>query len=87
MEETDMCFNPTPAVDAWQRPAIVSFAAKALGAEERQELAIEALAGTLTITELSEQFGVSRKFIYQQAATATQALQEAFGPLADDDAV
>lgn len=82
-----MCFNPTPAMDAWQRPTIVSFAAKTLAAEERQELAIEVLAGTFTITDLSEQVGVSRKFLYQQKAIAEQALEEAFAPVdaeADD---
>jgi len=88
-----MCLNLTPAMDGWQRPAspaspaIVSFAAKAMVPEERQELAIEALAGTFTITELSEQFGVSRKFVYQQRATATEALEEAFAPVDDDDVV
>ena len=86
-----MCLNLTSTIDGWQRPeipAIVSFAAKAMVPEERQELAIEALAGTFTITELSEQFGVSRKFVYQQRDTAIEALEEAFAPVdADDDAV
>ena len=60
--------------------------AKLLEPEERQDLAVQALGGTFTITSLAEQTGVSRKFVYQQIDIAQQALAEAFAaPAADDD--
>lgn len=68
-------------------PVVVSCAAKALGAPTRLELGVQALAGSQSITHLAEQFQVSRKFVYQQAATATDALEEAFAPPPADDAV
>ena len=41
-----------------------------MGPEQRQDLALQALAGTETISRLAAQHEVSRKFIYQQAARA-----------------
>ena len=35
---------------------------------DRKDLAVHALAGTTTVTDLSGQHGVSRKFVYQQAS-------------------
>src|SRR5205807_10470501 len=69
-------------------PAASSCPAKLLEPEERQDLAVQALGGTCTITSLAEQAGVSRKFVYQQIDLAQQALAEAFAaPAADDDDV
>jgi uncharacterized protein (UPF0548 family) len=50
----------------------------------RQDLALQALAGTETIRGLAAQHAVSRKFIYQQINTAQEALQEAFVAQQDD---
>jgi hypothetical protein len=47
---------------------------------QRQHLAIQALAGSVSITDLAEQHQVSRKFVYQQANIAKQALRRAFDP-------
>ena len=61
--------------------------ARAMQAEERQGLALRALAGTFTITQLAQDAGVSRKFVYQQASLAQQALDEAFIPQTPDERV
>jgi hypothetical protein len=62
--------------------------AKVMPGQQRQELAIQALAGTRTITALAEQVDVSRKFIHHQVAIAQEALCQAFTPApALDDAV
>ena len=55
-------------------------AAKAMGPAQREELALHALTGTETISRLASQRGVSRKFVYQQAASAEQALHDVFTP-------
>jgi uncharacterized membrane protein len=52
--------------------------AKALAPSQRLTLGLQAVAGTQTITGLADAFYVSRKFVYQQAATARAALAEAF---------
>lgn len=61
-----------------------SFPAKAMEPRRRQDLALQALAGTETIRGLAAQHAVSRKFIYQQINTAQEALQEAFVAQQDD---
>ena len=71
------------AIDA--QPGIDPFyAAKAMQPRQRQDLAIQALAGSETIRRLAAQHAVSRKFIYRQVDTAKEALQEAFVPAEDD---
>ncbi len=61
-----------------------SCAAKAMEPQRRQDLALQALAGTGTIRGLAAQHAVSRKFVYQQVDTAQEALQEAFVANQDD---
>ena len=61
-------------------PALVSWPAQRLLPQQRQELAIRALAGAETISELARQHEVSRKFVYQQVAAAEVALDLAFAP-------
>ena len=61
--------------------------ARAMSAEQRQGLALQALAGTFTITQLADDAGVSRKFVYQQVSLAQEALDEAFVPETPDDRV
>jgi hypothetical protein len=78
-----MCILSIPT-DAVPTP---SPAAQTLPPQTRQQLAIEALAGT-AITDLANHHHVSRKFVYQQTNKAQQALDDAFDPpRADDDDV
>src|SRR5712692_2448159 len=85
-EETDVCyFTPT---ERFLYQAIPNGCpAKTLGPSQRITLGLQALAGTQTITNLADQFDVSRKFVYQQAATAQTALEQAFAPQLADDQV
>jgi hypothetical protein len=61
--------------------------AQTLAPDQRQHLAVAALAGSQPIARLAAAHQVSRKFIYQQADKAEQALQRAFDPSHDDDRV
>jgi hypothetical protein len=83
-----MCIQPTLSTPAMQQQHGPGCPAKALTPPQRQELALHALAGTETVSQLADDYGVSRKFIYQQSAKAQQALDLAFGPKgAPDDQV
>jgi hypothetical protein len=53
-------------------------AAARLGPVERADLSVRALAGGASVTRLAERHDVSRKFVYQQKAKASEALQQAF---------
>ena len=77
MEETDVC-HLTPTVLSLQQAIPNSCPAKALAPSQRLTLGLQAAAGTQTIASLADAFAVSRKFVYQQAATAQAALEEAF---------
>ena len=78
-----VCHYSVPAIST--HSAIDCFcAAKAMQPQQRQDLAVQALAGTETIRGLAAQHAVSRKFVYQQVHTAEGALQEAFVPEQDD---
>src|ERR1700704_3154810 len=61
--------------------------AKNLPPSERQNLALQALAGKQSITALAAEFDVSRKFVYRQNAIAEHALVNAFNPSPTDDDV
>ena len=61
-------------------------AARSLDAQQRQRLAVDALAGK-RVTEIAEEHEVSRKFVYQQTSKAEQALNDAFSPTQPDDKV
>ena len=58
-----------------------------LDAKQRSQLAVEALVRTEPLSELAERHQVSRKFVYQQADKATQALEQAFNPPQKKEAV
>ena len=75
-----MCFFIPSA--AFSQPELPSSnrVAKMLSPEQRQELAVQALAGEVPLTELAEQAQVSRKFVYQQKSIAAEALDSAFAP-------
>jgi len=62
-------------------------AAARLPESDRKDLAVQALARSATISDLSTRHGVSRKFVYQQADKARLALDDAFISAAADDEV
>ena len=86
MEETDVC-HLTPSVRALQQAIPNGCAAKALAPSQRLTLGVHALAGDRTVTSLADDFDVSRKFVYQQATIARDALQEVFDPEVAEDKV
>ena len=63
-----------------------TFPAQQLDAQQRQNLAVEVLAGRC-VADLARQNEVSRKFLYQQKEQAQQALHESFTPSAPDEEV
>jgi hypothetical protein len=65
----------------------VSWPAQLLLPPQRQDLAVQVLAGAETVSELARQHEVSRKFLYQQAHTAERALSQAFAPTPKPDEV
>jgi hypothetical protein len=62
-------------------------AAARLPESDRKDLAVQALARSATISDLSSRHGVSRKFVYQQANKAHRALDDAFISADADDEV
>jgi hypothetical protein len=54
---------------------------------DRKDLAVQALARSTTVSDLSTRHGVSRKFVYQQANKARHALDDAFVSATGDDEV
>src|SRR3954464_7570016 len=56
----------------------VGAAVKSLPESDREELAIQALARSETVSDLAARHGVSRKFVYQQTHKAVAALDGAF---------
>jgi hypothetical protein len=77
----------TPSYLALQQAIPNGCPAKAVAPSQRASIGLRALAGRHSITGLADEFQVSRKFVYQQAATARTALDEAFTPSgpADDE--
>lgn len=61
--------------------------ASCLGPIDRKDLSVQVLARTEAVSYLAQNYRVSRKFLYQQAAKASDALDEVFMPSADDDEV
>lgn len=78
-------FDLTPSSLALQQAIPNSCPAKAMPPSQRARVGLQAIAGTQTITDLSQEFEVSRKFVYQQASKAQTALDEAFSPSATPD--
>jgi hypothetical protein len=78
-----MCILPRAVT-----PVASACPAQLLEPPQRQALAVAALAGARPVTHLAAAYPVSRKFVYQQADKAQQALTAAFAPdLAPDDCV
>ncbi len=59
----------------------IPVAAKTLAPTQRQQLALDALAGTQSIRQLADAHHVSQKFVARQAHKAQAALNQAFAPL------
>jgi hypothetical protein len=75
-----MCILPSASTPVAPTPAASPCPAQLLEPHRRQELAVAALAGARPVTHLAQDYQVSRKFVYQQADKAEQALTEAFAP-------
>jgi hypothetical protein len=65
----------------------VGAAVRPLSESDRKDLAIQALAGSETVSDLAARHGMSRKFVYQQTHKARAALDDAFSPATPDEAV
>ena len=76
-----------PVAVATTSTELPACAAKQLTPAQRQDLAVQILAGIQPVSELAQEHQVSRKFLYQQASTAEEALQEAFCPATPEDKV
>jgi transposase-like protein len=61
-------------------PSLPRWPAQRLLPQERRDLAIQVLAGAQPVSDLAREHEVSRKFLYQQAQTAQDALIRAFDP-------
>ena len=66
--------DPVPAAVSASCPA------QLLPPQQRQELALQVLAGSQPVAQLARQHQVSRQFLYRQADTAQLALEHAFDP-------
>lgn len=75
-----MCILPSASTPVVPTPAAPACPAQRLQPPQRQALAVAALAGARPVTRLAQDYQVSRKFVYQQADKAEQALSEAFAP-------
>jgi hypothetical protein len=82
-----MAILPRASVPVAPTPATPPWPAQLLGPHQRQEMALQALAGTRPVTQLAQDYQGSRQFVYQQAHQAEGALAEAFTPQPPDDAV
>lgn len=61
-------------------PGLPSCPARLLPPRQRQDLALQILAGSQPVAGLAREHQVSRKFLYRQANTARIALESAFDP-------
>jgi len=61
--------------------------ATSLGPTERKTLSLQVLTRSNSVSHLAQNYRVSRKFLYRQAAKASDALDEAFAPSTGNDRV
>ena len=59
-------------------PSLPQWPAQRLLPQERRDLGIQVLAGAQPVLDLAREHEVSRKFLYQQAHIAQEALDQAF---------
>ncbi len=64
-----------------------SATAARLGPAARKELSLRVLGRTESVSGLAQSHGVSRKFLYQQAAKASKAIDKAFEPSAKNNEI
>ena len=64
-----------------------NFAAHSLSPFQRQEIAILSLGEKVPISQMADNYSVSRKFIYQQQEKALGAISQAFEEESDDDSI
>src|SRR5271166_6746957 len=76
-----------PSDPAAELPSFPRWPAQRLLPQQRQGLAVQVLAGTQPVSDLAREHEVSRKFLYQQADTARDALTHAFNPEPRDEDV
>jgi|SRR5271157_544868 len=69
-----------PSGLAVELPSVPDWPAQRLLPQERQDLAVQVLAGAQPVSDLAREHEVSRKFVYQQVHTAQDALTQAFDP-------
>src|SRR3954471_8625252 len=62
----------------------VSAAVRPLSESDRKDLAIQALAGSETVSGLAARHGMNRKFVYQQTHKSRAALDDAFSATPDE---
>ena len=80
-----MCILPNAPVPGALNPSAPTGPAQRLGPDQRQTLAVHALAGTRPITHLAADYGVRRQFVDQQADQTEPALAEACAAAAPAD--
>src|SRR5277367_1492397 len=73
-------FTQSDLGPALELPDLPRWPAQRLLPQERQDLAVQVLAGAQPVSDLAREHEVSRKFLYQQAHTAQDALTQAFDP-------
>ena len=77
-----------PALERYCRDRMTSLHPTAnLPDSDRQNMAVQTLAGGVPVSQLALQHGVSRKFVYQQKNMASAALDEVFASSEPDDEV
>ena len=69
-----------PSGPVAEPPSVPHRPAQMLLPHERERLAAQVLAGARSVSDLAREHEVSRKFVYQQAHTAQDALRRAFDP-------
>jgi hypothetical protein len=79
--------SSTPYIGTSVEKAESVCTAHTLSPPQRQALAISVLEGSASVSALSRDQGVSRKFLYQQAHKAQGALEDAFAPSPEDEEV
>lgn len=65
--------------------ALHSCSATQMDCSQRRNLSVQAIRRTESVTHLAQQHQVSRKFVYQQVAKATAAIDQAFEPAEQED--
>lgn len=82
-----VAYHKDPAAGGTQKVGPKAASAKAMGAQERIDLAMGVLARNESVSQAAREQQVSRKFVAKQKAKAQGALDEAFAPSAGPDDV